>query len=168
VPCASRPGLIRLDGDRIEDSAWCKGRECKVLSGGGMMGHLQGGLVSTVADTYSFVRMLARRGIASSGQRLLKEETVTAMEEDRKDSGLAGEVRQNLLGGFQGPSGEDFGTGGAACTYWSVDRKEDTAIVWFTQHVDMQEWADQGALKKEEADLWAVLYNATRNSEQQP
>merc|ERR1719433_1283945 len=105
VPCASRPGLVRLDGDRVEDSAWCKGRECKVLSGGGIMGQFQGGLVSTVADTYQFVRMLARRGVASNGQRLLKEETVTAMEADRKETGLAAEARRNLLGDVQGLSG---------------------------------------------------------------
>ncbi|CAE7399438.1 unnamed protein product [Symbiodinium sp. CCMP2456] len=59
TPLVSRSGLIRLDGDRPEDSAWRQGQECKVQSGGGIMGHLQGGLVSTVADTVRFVRMIA-------------------------------------------------------------------------------------------------------------
>jgi len=115
--------------------------------------------------------MLARRGIAPNGQRLLKEETVTALEADRKDPALVGEVRQNLLGGLEGLSGEEFGTGGSACTYWSVDRKEHNQLVWFTQHMGMKDWKDQNLLTKEEADLWTVFYNATRpkhSSEQQP
>ena len=44
------------------------------------MGHLQGGLVSTVADTYLFVRMLYHRGFTQHGTRLLQEETVQALE----------------------------------------------------------------------------------------
>eukprot|EP00928_Gymnodinium_smaydae_P075509 TRINITY_DN58537_c0_g1_i1.p1 TRINITY_DN58537_c0_g1~~TRINITY_DN58537_c0_g1_i1.p1 ORF type:complete len:513 (+),score=50.03 TRINITY_DN58537_c0_g1_i1:132-1670(+) len=162
VPRVSRQGLVRLDGDTNEDSAWRRGNECKVMSGGGIMGHFQGGLVSTVADTCRFVRMLVRRGVTWNGQRLLTEETVTAMETNRKDSGLVGEERQCLLGALAGFSGEEFGWGGAACTYWSVDRKEDNAIVWFTQHIDMQEWEDQVVVNKEHADIWTVLCKGTR------
>jgi hypothetical protein len=46
------------------------------------MGHLQGGLLSTVADTFRFVRMLDMRGI-TNGIRLLQEETIQAMERPR-------------------------------------------------------------------------------------
>jgi len=162
VPCESKPGLVRVDVDRNEDSAWRKGRECKVLSGGGIMGHSQGGLVSTVADTSRFVRMLVRRGVTWNGQRLLREETVRALEEERRDSGLAKEERQCLLGALGGFSGEEFGWGGAACTYWSVDNKAENAIVWFTQHLDMPEWEDQTAVNKDEADIWTVLKKGTK------
>ena len=46
------------------------------------MGHLQGGLLSTVADTFRFVRMLDRRGLVG-GHRVLQEETIQAMERPR-------------------------------------------------------------------------------------
>lgn len=48
------------------------------------MGHLQGGLVSTVADTYLFVRMIYNRGFTQHGTRLLQEETVQALELPRR------------------------------------------------------------------------------------
>lgn len=162
TPLVSRSGLIRLDGDRPEDSAWRQGQECKVQSGGGIMGHLQGGLVSTVADTIRFVRMLVHRGVSGDGRRILAEETIAALESARKDSGLANEEKQCLLGALAGFSGHEFGWGGAACTYWSVDRKENNAIVWFTQHIDMPEWEDQSVVSKEEADIWTVLKNGRR------
>ncbi|CAJ1430789.1 unnamed protein product [Effrenium voratum] len=162
TPRATRPGLVRLDGLSSQDSAWRQGQECKIQSGGGIMGHMQGGLVSTVADTSRFVRMLLRKGLSWDGKRLLKEATIDAMERPRKDSGLAQEERQCLLGALAGFSGEEFGWGGAACTYWSVDRKEDTAVVWFTQHLDMPEWEDQSIVNKDEADIWTVLKNGAR------
>lgn len=162
APKVSRNGLIRLDGDCPEDSAWRRGQDCKIQSGGGIMGHLQGGLVSTVADTYLFVRMLYNRGFTQHGTRLLQEETVQALELPRKDPGLANEERQCLLGALAGFSGKEFGWGGAACTYWSVDRKEGNAIVWFTQHLDMPEWEDQDIVNKEEADIWTVLRHGAR------
>ncbi|CAE7881698.1 unnamed protein product, partial [Symbiodinium sp. KB8] len=162
TPLVSRSGLIRLDGDRPEDSAWRQGQECKVQSGGGIMGHLQGGLVSTVADTIRFVRMLVHRGVSGDGRRILAEETIAALESARQDSGLANEEKQCLLGALAGFSGHEFGWGGAACTYWSVDRKENNAIVWFTQHIDMPEWEDQSVVSKEEADIWTVLKNGRR------
>lgn len=161
APRVTRTGLVRLDGDSPEESAWRRGQECKIQSGGGIMGHLQGGLLSTVADTFRFVRMLDMRGI-TNGIRLLQEETIQAMERPRTDSGLANEERQCLLGALAGFSGKEFGWGGAACTYWSVDRKEGNAIVWFTQHLDMPEWEDQDIVNKEEADIWTVLKNGAR------
>merc|ERR1712194_792133 len=32
--------------------------------------------------------------------------------------------------------------GGAACTYWNIDRADETAAVWFTQNCDMPEFGD--------------------------
>ncbi|CAK9117901.1 unnamed protein product [Durusdinium trenchii] len=169
APQASRAGLVRLDGDSVKESAWRRGQECKIQSGGGIMGHMQGGLVSTVADTCRFVHMLFRRGLLGDGKRLLKEDTMQALEMPRKDTGLANEERQCLLGALAGFSGKEFGWGGAACTYWSVDRKESNAIVWFTQHLDMPEWEDQDEVDKEEADIWTVLKNgALRRRWDQP
>ena len=49
-----------------------------------------------------------------------------------------------------------------SCQSAQVDRKEDTAVVWFTQHLDMPEWEDQSIVNKDEADIWTVLKNGAR------
>merc|ERR1712187_764887 len=157
VPYVSRNGLGRVDGNKAEQSAWCEGHGGKILAGGGIVGHNRGGLVSTVADTSRFVRMLVRRGIGWNGYRVLKEETISTMEEEQLDPALAKEERQCLLGALGGFSGEEFGWGGAASTYWSLDRKSENAIVWFTQHVDMPEWEYQNVGDASKADIWTVL-----------
>lgn len=157
-PCISHNGLVRVDGNRPEDSAWRKGQESKVISGGGFLGKNEGGLISTVADTSRFVRMLIRRGVGWNGHRVLKEETLAMMEEQQLDPALAKEERQCLFGQLGGFSGEEFGWGGAACTYWSLDRKSGNAIVWFTQHLDMPEWEDQDIVDASKADIWTVLH----------
>jgi CubicO group peptidase (beta-lactamase class C family) len=157
-PCISKPGLVRVDGNRPEESAWRKGQESKVISGGGFMGRNEGGLVSTVADTSRFVRMLVRRGVGWNGHRVLKEETLAMMEEQQLDPALAKEEKQCMFGALGGFSGEEFGWGGAACTYWSLDRKAENAIVWFTQHLDMPEWEDQKIVAAAKADIWTVLH----------
>merc|ERR1719230_2255005 len=59
---ASRKGMYRIDGKVAGESGWAEGRQCKVLSGGGFMGYLAGGLVSTVEDTVTFVKMLLNDG----------------------------------------------------------------------------------------------------------
>jgi len=135
-----------------------------VKSGGGFMGYTCGGLVSTVADTVAFVQMLMNRGLAPNGQRLLKEKTVSIMERNRlKPSwGKGSACFLGNIGVFR-EGGKEFGMGGAACTYWSVDRADDVACIWFTQHVDMPEFGDVEGINAKRADLWQAVYDALRS-----
>lgn len=163
---SSHDGMVRIDGPTSEESRWRQGRESKILSGGGFIGHNQGGLVSTVADTVRFVRMLIRNGLGWNGRRILKEETLAIMEKDQLDPAFGQQERQCLFGVLGGFSGEEFGWGGAACTYWSLDRKEDYAIVWFAQYVDMPEWEEQKKVDPAKADIWSVLNKAMHSGVQ--
>jgi len=59
--------------------------------------------------------------------------------------------------------GNEFGMGGAACTYWSVDRAEDIATVWFTQHVDMPNFdEDLQGVDPNKADVWKLMHEAAK------
>jgi CubicO group peptidase (beta-lactamase class C family) len=151
-----KTNLFRIDGCSAADSNWVEGKHCRVLAGGGFMGYLHGGLVSTAADTGKFVRMLLNRGVMDNGKRLLKTSTVAAMEKNRLKKNEDGD-RVCFLGniGTFREGGDDVGMGGAACTYWNIDRKDETATVYFTQHLDMP---DTG----KEADLWNVLHKAVK------
>lgn len=163
APVTTRNGLLRIDGTCAEESNWREGQQCSVLSGGGFMGYLKGGLVSTVADTVRFVRMVMKRGLMENGQRLLQESTAALMERDRLKLSW-GSGRACYLGNvgvFR--EGEEFGMGGAACTYWSIDREDDVATVWFTQHVDMPEFDDLKGVDPAKADLWKLLHVAVRS-----
>ncbi|CAE7199160.1 unnamed protein product [Symbiodinium natans] len=159
TPSAVRPSLVRIDGNKARDSHWLKGKECRVQSGGGFMGYLYGGLVSTVADTARFVRMLMHKGKLDDGRRFLSPSSVTALEKNRMKEGVD---PVNYLGniGTYRKNGTEYGMGGAACTYWSIDRADETATIWFTQHVDMPEVADMKGINTKKADLWDVLHRA--------
>eukprot|EP00931_Biecheleriopsis_adriatica_P108113 TRINITY_DN82451_c0_g1_i1.p1 TRINITY_DN82451_c0_g1~~TRINITY_DN82451_c0_g1_i1.p1 ORF type:complete len:480 (+),score=109.36 TRINITY_DN82451_c0_g1_i1:36-1442(+) len=157
-PCASRPTLHRIDGDSTRESHWVDGKQCSVLSGGGFMGYLYGGLVSTVADTTRFVRMIMNKGAMENGQRLLQRSTITAMEKNRLKKGLDPVSFLGNISVFR--EGTEYGMGGAACTYWSIDREDDVATVWFTQHVDMPEFSDLKGVDPKKADLWQVMHKA--------
>jgi CubicO group peptidase (beta-lactamase class C family) len=140
--------FCRIDGKFSAESAWCEGKECSVLSGGGWMPDNQGGLVSTVADTVRFLRMLIGHGVGENGVRILKRKTLALTE-------------RHFITGDGGLSGKEIGHGGAATTYWTLDRKMGYAIVWFTQNVDMVEWTDQKVVDPAKADLWRVMFDAT-------
>eukprot|EP00929_Paragymnodinium_shiwhaense_P020510 TRINITY_DN13654_c0_g1_i1.p1 TRINITY_DN13654_c0_g1~~TRINITY_DN13654_c0_g1_i1.p1 ORF type:complete len:475 (-),score=131.10 TRINITY_DN13654_c0_g1_i1:574-1998(-) len=153
-------GLCRIDGSTPKESAWRVGRACPVLSGGGFMGYLDGGLVSTVADTAMFLQMLANKGITPDGKRLISEKTLAVLEKNRLKAAW-GSGKANYMGniGVFREGGSEIGMGGAACTYWSLDRKEDMATVWFTQHVDMPDFTeDLKGVNKSHADLWSLLH----------
>lgn len=156
-----RPSLYRIDGDAPKQSHWLQGQQCGVMSGGGFMGYLYGGLVSTVADTAKFVLMLMRKGQLPTGQRFLKASSITQMERNRIKEG----DKVNFLGNIGTyRSGTEYGMGGAACTYWSIDREDDTAAVWFTQHVDMPEVPEMKGIHHKKADLWAMLHQAVKST----
>jgi len=158
-----KAGLCQLDGSG-KNSTWRKGRECKVLSGGGFMGYDSGGLVSTVADTARWVKMLLNYGVMENGKRLLKKSTVEALEVNRLEKKYNGTDKVCYLGnvGCFRDGSDEYGMGGAACTYWNVDRKDGTAAVWFTQHVEMPEFSDLKGVDPDKADLWKLLHDAKR------
>jgi len=141
--------FCRIDGKCSGESAWCEGKECPVLSAGGWMPDNQGGLVSTVADTVRFLRMLVGHGVGETGVRILKRKTLAFTE-------------RYFITGDGGLSGKEIGHGGAATTYWTLDRKMGYAIVWFTQNVDMVEWEDQKIVDPTKADLWKVMFDSTK------
>mmetsp|Transcript_52899 Transcript_52899/g.172115 ORF Transcript_52899/g.172115 Transcript_52899/m.172115 type:complete len:508 (-) Transcript_52899:142-1665(-) len=163
VPITSRKGMCRIDGADAEHSGWRKGRQCRVKSGGGFFGYTCGGLVSTVADTVRFVQMLMSKGMGPDGQRFLKEKTLEVMEQNRLKASW-GKGMACYLGnvGVFRDGGKEFGMGGAACTYWSIDRADDTACIWFTQHIDMPEFGDLKGVNAKRADLWQATYDAIR------
>jgi len=158
-----KAGLCQIDAGG-KNSTWRKGRECKVQSGGGFMGYDSGGLLSTVADTGRWVKMLMNHGVMENGKRLLKKSTVEAMEVNRLEKKYNGTDRVCYLGnvGVFRDGANEYGMGGAACTYWNMDRKDGTATVWFTQHVEMPEFADLKGVDPDKADLWKLLHNAKR------
>jgi len=150
------------------DSMFIEGRQCPILAGGGYMGYDAGGLVSTASDIGKMVKMLFNYGLADNGNRVLQESTVKTMEIDRKnadDDADHGVSFIGLVGSFVTGSG-DIGMGGAANTYWNIDREAGTATVWFSQHIDFWQphedpdsYADTD-LDVKAADLWGMLGRA--------
>mmetsp|Transcript_60072 Transcript_60072/g.108121 ORF Transcript_60072/g.108121 Transcript_60072/m.108121 type:complete len:475 (+) Transcript_60072:81-1505(+) len=161
VPSAPRKGLCRIDGNTAKESHWRDGQQISVLSGGGFMGYLYGGLVSTVADTATFVQMLMRFGLKENGQRYLKKSSVVAMEKNRLKPAVDGDSKVCYLGNISVfREGSEYGMGGAACTYWCIDREDEIASVWFTQHIDMAEFGEMKGIDPKKADLWGALHKA--------
>jgi len=158
VPVTTKPGLVRLDGLVPEASAWAQG--CvRVCSGGGLVGHNRGGLVSTARDTEAFVRMLLNDGIAPDGQRLLSKKMLAQMERNM----LVGNLRSSdgarwcLLGDMvDEDSRGSFQQGGAAGNYWLVDRKRQIAVIVFMQQVDGEDWSTLG-FDSDKAELDKVM-----------
>merc|ERR1712136_665735 len=66
-------------------------------------------------------------------------------------------VQMILRFGVFREDGPEYGMGGAACTYWSIDRVEEVATIWFAQHIDTKKLRGVAADK---ADLWALLHEA--------
>mmetsp|Transcript_72603 Transcript_72603/g.126023 ORF Transcript_72603/g.126023 Transcript_72603/m.126023 type:complete len:480 (-) Transcript_72603:88-1527(-) len=158
---STKEGLVRLDGKHATESNWRHGKHCKVKSGGGFFGYLHGGLISSAGDTAKFVKMLISDGQFGNGQRLLKKETIATMEVNRlkKKWGCGGASYIGNNGVFR-DGGKEVGMGGAACTYWSVDRTEGVATVWFTQHLDMPMPEDMQGVDPKKADLWSLMHEA--------
>merc|ERR1719203_2611192 len=103
-----------------------------------------------------------------SGQRLLQGKTLATLEKNRnKKSWGQGEACYLCnIGAFR-EGGLELGMGGAACTYWSVDRKENIATIWFTQHIDMPDPTNDGpellgGVDPARADLWTTLHKAAK------
>jgi len=151
-----------------KDSMFVKGRECPIIAGGGYMGYDAGGLVSCVADFAKFAKMIFSYGLMDNGKRLVQEATVKSFEEnqlDMKAQGKDWDYQANgvcylgNIGTFRDGAGE-VGMGGAANTYWNIDREDGTASVWFAQHLDLPDFGDLKTVDPKKASLWDLLHSA--------
>lgn len=157
--------LVRLDGQTPAESAWSRPCRSQVLSGGGFVGHNQGGLVSTLNDQARFFLAISRGGALSNGARILQQKTVRDMVDhdwlrlpqcighpcvNEQTSGVTapGEYGWNALSelGVVPPARADcyevgeFGYAGIAETFWSINPKRELVILWFTQQIDNFSW----------------------------
>jgi CubicO group peptidase (beta-lactamase class C family) len=158
--------LCRIDGLKAKDSRWRKGSSCLIQSGGGMMGHNQGGLISTVNDCIRFLGMLAGGGKLGT-VRLMKEETtkrycykdlfpqvIKSGKKQKADGTPFGWTALGEVGIPLGPRDVkpdekdafevgEVGGGGAACTYWSINPSREIAVAWFTQEMDNDPYVEE-------------------------
>merc|ERR1712187_317710 len=123
-----------------------------------------------MGDYAKFVKMLFNYGIMENGKRLLKESTVRQMELNRLDmkankSQAGSEYLSNgtsYLGdiGYFREGSRDIGMGGAANTFWHIDRRDGFATVWFSQHLEFPDFADIKRVDADKANLWKLLHDA--------
>eukprot|EP00931_Biecheleriopsis_adriatica_P008267 TRINITY_DN109481_c0_g1_i1.p1 TRINITY_DN109481_c0_g1~~TRINITY_DN109481_c0_g1_i1.p1 ORF type:complete len:688 (-),score=160.89 TRINITY_DN109481_c0_g1_i1:32-2047(-) len=140
--------LNRIDSAKAESNEWLAGNASPILSGGGSVDAMTGGLVSTAADYSRFCLMLLRKG-ELDGVRLLKPETVELLcanhlpratgKDDVWAFGTPG-VGFSLLGSVSVEHPEldealrpgEYGWGGMAGTAWTNDPKEDFFLLSFS------------------------------------
>ena len=145
VPEAKRDRLAKIYGPnaagKLEPRPYEKYNG--VPSGGG-------GLYSTTGDYVRFAQMLANGG-QLNGTRILGRKTVELMMVNHLNNlarqtlpwsesdgfGLGGSVRIDLAKGHRLGSVGTFGWSGAATTYVSIDPKERTVVLAFTQYMPM-------------------------------
>jgi len=182
--------LFRLDGEKPEDSAWAEGSACSVHSGGGLMGHNRGGLVSTLNDVARFCLMLSCGGQLPGGVRILQEQTVKDMVghdwlampecigQQQVTQGTPGVTAKgpfgwNGLGEFGVNADKsalspdafeagEYGYGGIAETFWSVNPDRNLVVLWFTQQVDNHSWSSSVA------NLWLAARRAVAHAAMPP
>jgi len=166
VRSKAKPKLFRLDGCRPSESWWAERKGARLLSGGGMIGHNMGGLVSTLRDQTRFFTMLLNGGVLGEC-RLLKAETVEewCFQDVLPRQEVKGKIRRSGAGwsgwsslGEVGkrrwkhdgpPMCDDYeegevGMGGAANTVWSVNPVRDQVTLWFSQSLDTDPWRGTG------------------------
>eukprot|EP00928_Gymnodinium_smaydae_P064635 TRINITY_DN47917_c0_g1_i1.p1 TRINITY_DN47917_c0_g1~~TRINITY_DN47917_c0_g1_i1.p1 ORF type:complete len:507 (+),score=111.94 TRINITY_DN47917_c0_g1_i1:191-1522(+) len=180
-PPGAKPwALMQLDGNTSAASAWAEGRSCRVLSGGGFMGYNRGGLVSTLNDMARFCLAISRGGALPGGARVLREETVRDMVGQdwlrmpqclgcpQTNKGLPGVTATSLFGWNalgelgvntqeEAPNAyepQEYGYGGIAETFWSINPARELITLWFTQQVDNHSWTSP------QANLWAAARKA--------
>jgi len=148
--------------DRPASSAWVEPLQNRVLSAGGTVGSVAGGLVSTLNDFARFCLMIQNDG-ELDGVRLLKPETVRLMSQNllpevtgQRDCwcletpglgfGILGSVAvQHADAKWYDIPGE-IGWGGLAGTAWAVDQREGLVVVCFCQ-VMYELWIDEEVRK---------------------
>jgi len=157
---AARDALNCVDGG--EQSFWVEPRQQTVLSAGGMIGTVSGGLVSTLND-FARLCLMLQRGGELDGVRILRPETVAWMCDNllpemtgRPDSwcletpglgfGALGSVAvEHPEANWYDVPGE-VGWGGLAGTAWAVDRRDGLVVVSFCQVV-YELWIDEEVRK---------------------
>jgi len=124
---------VPLDPGSAE-SRWAAGRESTVLSAGGAVEVMAGGMVSSLRDYISFIEMLLRRGAAPDGTQIIRPETVQ-MATDGRQLALAtsGLMKASAPGRSMGFLGEVIGpfNAGAGLISWG-----GTAGTHFGLHID--------------------------------
>mmetsp|Transcript_83973 Transcript_83973/g.151522 ORF Transcript_83973/g.151522 Transcript_83973/m.151522 type:complete len:597 (-) Transcript_83973:28-1818(-) len=140
--------LARIDSADLETNEWLAGNACPILSGGGSVDAMTGGLVSTAADYSRFCLMLLRKG-ELDGVRVLKPETVEMMCANHlpaatgKDDvwafstpgvgfSLVGSVSVEHPDLDEGLQPGEYGWGGMAGTAWTNDPREDFCLLSFS------------------------------------
>ncbi|QGY46635.1 serine hydrolase [Maribellus comscasis] len=92
-----------------------------------------GGSLTTVEDYSRFAQMLLNGG-ELDGVRILKESTVKMMMSNQLPEGVSYEETGGYgLGGSFNPESSQYGWSGAASTFFTVDTKNDMAVLAFTQ-----------------------------------
>eukprot|EP00933_Yihiella_yeosuensis_P024655 TRINITY_DN1911_c0_g1_i1.p1 TRINITY_DN1911_c0_g1~~TRINITY_DN1911_c0_g1_i1.p1 ORF type:complete len:614 (+),score=156.47 TRINITY_DN1911_c0_g1_i1:67-1842(+) len=154
--------LNRFDGPDAETSLWSESKKQSVLSAGGAVGQVAGGLVSTLKD-FTRLCLMLQQGGELEGVRVLREETVKLMCTNllpemtgKEDSwcldtagfgfGLLGSVtvKHPEANWFDAPG--EVGWGGLAGTAWAIDRKEGLVVVSMCQ-VMYEMWVDEDVRK---------------------
>jgi len=144
--------------DSCTQSLWVEPNQNPVLSAGGTVGSISGGLVSTINDFIRFCLMLQNGG-ELEGTRVLKAETVQLMSTNllpevtgRPDCWALDTAGLGFgpLGSVAGQHADanwfdvpgEYGWGGLAGTAWAVDARERTVVVSFCQ-VMYELWIDE-------------------------
>mmetsp|Transcript_39005 Transcript_39005/g.121524 ORF Transcript_39005/g.121524 Transcript_39005/m.121524 type:complete len:641 (+) Transcript_39005:67-1989(+) len=148
--------------DAIAESLWVEPRQQSVLSAGGTVGSVSGGLVSTLND-YARLCCMLQNGGELNGVRVLREDTVQMMfgnllpemtgQEDSWCLETAG-LGFGLLGSVAVPHVDanwydvpgEIGWGGLAGTAWAVDRRDGLVVLSFCQ-VMYELWIDEEVRK---------------------
>jgi len=168
--------------DGVANSLWIEPPRQGVLSAGGTVGSIAGGLVSTL-DDFARLCLMLQNGGELDGVRVLREDTVRSMCDNllpemlgRADGwcletaglgfGVLGSVavRHPETNWYDVPG--EYGWGGLAGTAWAVDRRERLVVVSFCQ-VMYELWIDVEVRK---AARKALGYSETQlaASETQP
>eukprot|EP00928_Gymnodinium_smaydae_P081528 TRINITY_DN65033_c0_g1_i1.p1 TRINITY_DN65033_c0_g1~~TRINITY_DN65033_c0_g1_i1.p1 ORF type:complete len:657 (-),score=62.71 TRINITY_DN65033_c0_g1_i1:288-2009(-) len=153
VPLRRHHDSIAIDSGRdpfidmgCKSSRWAEGNSSRVLSGGGAVETVAGGLVSTLHDYVKFLSMLLDRGVTADGRRILQSDTVKMAMDGRQ---LARATDGFVTGSFPGRSfgllGEVVGPrlvasglvswGGTAGTYFGIHSRLGYAFVFMSQTV---------------------------------
>jgi len=140
--------LRRLDGRSLETNEWMAGNASPILSGGGSVDAMTGGLVSTAADYSRFCLMLLRKG-ELDGVRILRPETVDLLCTNQLPAATGSDdvwafstpgVGFGLIGSVSVSHPEldaalkpgEYGWGGMAGTAWTNDPHEDFFLLSFS------------------------------------
>mmetsp|Transcript_73506 Transcript_73506/g.115932 ORF Transcript_73506/g.115932 Transcript_73506/m.115932 type:complete len:596 (+) Transcript_73506:90-1877(+) len=125
-------------------SRWAEGNHSLVLSSGGAVEVMAGGLVSSLRDYVRFLEMLLSGGLGPDGKHLIRIQTLEmAMDGQQVAIATDGVIQDTAFGRAFGFLGEVVGCrssmaglvswGGTAGTYFGVHPRQNYAFVFFAQ-----------------------------------